>query len=62
MNNLICSTNPEATIMYALNQNNTFIFHSDREIVIPNNCNLISKSKSELTVNNVKAIRYEISM
>ena len=62
MNNLICQTNPEATIVYALNQINPFIFHSDREIVIPNTCTLVSKSESELTVNNVKAIKYEISM
>jgi hypothetical protein len=62
MNNLICQTNPEATIVYALNQTNPFIFHSDKEIIIPINCILVSKSESELTINAAKAIKYEITI
>lgn len=37
MNNLICSANPQATILFAPYQQTPFYFHSDIPITLPSN-------------------------
>lgn len=62
MNNLICMSNPQATILFAPYQQNPFSFHSDSPITFPPNIACIFTKPSELQINNKPSIYYECEL
>jgi len=62
MNNLICSTNPHAIIVFALNQQTTFYFHSDSPITFPANIHCTLTAPSELQINNKPSTYFECEL
>jgi len=62
MNNLICMSNPKATILFAPYQQTPFSFHSDSPITFPANIHCTLTAPSELQINNKPSTYYECEL